>query len=372
MYDCIVIGAGPGGAATAYHLGKAGYRVLLLEKEALPRYKPCGGGVSPVVQQWFDFDFSPVVSARVQRIRYTWKLGDEVDADLGTEVWMVRRDAFDHFIVQQAQAQGVELRTEETVLKIEPLPAGWRVTTTTGEFSGRYLVGADGAKGKTARWLGLEPQVLIGGAIEVEILAPVPKLDTAHFEFGLVPWGYLWNFPKAEGHSIGIGTFGRQKVDLKTPLGAYVADFGLSLAGVTLHGHPLRLWQGNRPLHSHQALLVGEAAGLVDPFTAEGIRPALHSGVLAAQQIAGALRREPDALATYTALIQAQWGEDLVWAQRLAGVFYRWPELGYRLGVKRPGTTRRMGQLLSGALCYRDVAQRAVQRLSAGTLGLPG
>ncbi|WP_218082916.1 geranylgeranyl reductase family protein [Anthocerotibacter panamensis] len=370
MYDCIVIGAGPGGGATAYHLARRGRSVLVLEKETLPRYKPCGGGIPPVVQEWFDFDFSPVISARVHRIRYTWTLGDVVEAplDLPEPMWMVRRDEFDQFLVTQAQRQGALLKSGTPVLGISPLPEGWRVQTTCGEFDGRYLVGADGAKGNTARWLGLDKRkITIGGAIEVEIPAPVPQPDTAHFEFGMVKAGYLWNFPKAGCHSIGIGTFGRQKVDLKTPLARYIEGFGLSLAGVTLHGHPLLLWQGNTPLHTRCALLVGESAGIVDPFTAEGIRPSLHTGVLAAQFLDQALGGDEQALAAYTAAVHEYWGEDLKWASRLASVFYRFPELGYRLGIKRPGTTRRMGQLLSGEVRYREVAQRALHRLSPVT-----
>ena len=62
MFDCIIVGAGPAGGTAAYHLAKRGYSVLILEKESLPRYKPCGGGVSPQSAQWFDFDFSPAIS----------------------------------------------------------------------------------------------------------------------------------------------------------------------------------------------------------------------------------------------------------------------------------------------------------------------
>jgi len=364
IYDCIVIGSGPAGAATAYHLAKRGRSVLVLDRENLPRYKPCGGGVPPMVQQWFDFDFSPVIYAEVTTIRYTWRLGDQVLAEIPT-MWMVRRDQFDYFILQQAQGQGAVVQDSTTVTGIRPTAWGWQVQAGEETFEGRYLVGADGAKGPTARWLGLEPRkIQIGGAIEVEILAPVPQPQTAHFEFGLVKAGYLWNFPKAGCHSIGIGTFGKQKVDLKTPLAHYVADFGLSLQDVRLHGHPLLLWRGNTPLHTHHALLAGESAGVVDPFTAEGIRPSLHTGVLAAAALDQALGGQEEALASYTSQVHALWGEDFRWAERLAAVFYRVPELGYRLGVKRPNSTQRMGQLLSGEIRYRDVAERALARLT--------
>ncbi|MGB7417183.1 MAG: FAD-dependent oxidoreductase, partial [Thermosynechococcaceae cyanobacterium] len=114
MYDCLIVGAGPAGGTAAYHLAKKGRSVLVLEKESLPRYKPCGGGVSPIVAQWFDFDFSPAISLRVNTIRYTWNMGDPVEAELQTPepIWMVRRDIFDHFLIQKAQEQGAELRDQ--------------------------------------------------------------------------------------------------------------------------------------------------------------------------------------------------------------------------------------------------------------------
>ena len=112
LYDCIVVGAGPAGASAAYHLSKRGHQVLLLEKALLPRYKPCGGGVSPEIAQWFDFSFEPVISQKVTRARYTWKLGEVIEADLETPIWLGRRNEFDHYIVKQAQGQGAVLKDE--------------------------------------------------------------------------------------------------------------------------------------------------------------------------------------------------------------------------------------------------------------------
>ncbi|MGA0199283.1 MAG: NAD(P)/FAD-dependent oxidoreductase, partial [Prochlorotrichaceae cyanobacterium] len=84
MLDCIVVGAGPGGGSAAYHLSKRGRSVLVLEKDAFPRSKSCGGGVSPQIAQWFDFDFSPIVSQKVDQIRFTWKFEDPVEALIDT------------------------------------------------------------------------------------------------------------------------------------------------------------------------------------------------------------------------------------------------------------------------------------------------
>lgn len=372
MYDCIIVGAGPAGGTAAYHLAKRGRSVLVLEKASLPRYKPCGGGVSPQVAEWFDFDFSPAISIKVNAIRYTWKMGDPVEAKLKTPepIWMVRRDVFDHFLVQQAQKQGAELRDDTEVTGIEFKSDHWQVNTVNGPVSGRYVIAADGAKGSMAKWLGFKDRKRrFAGALEAEAAAKVEDTNSAHFEFGMVKNGYIWNFPKADGYSIGVGTFrGGEQQDFKAILTEYATSFGIDLKTTQQYGHPLCLWDGNQKLHTQNALLAGEAACVVDPFTAEGIRPSILTGVKAAEAIDGAIAGDQNALEHYTQVISDEWGTDMVWAQRLAGIFYRAPGIGYRVGVKRPSATERMGKILCGEMRYADVANRAMKRLGAGLI----
>jgi geranylgeranyl reductase family protein len=375
-FDCIVVGAGPAGGTAAYHLAKRGHSVLVLEKESLPRYKPCGGGVSPVVAQWFDFDFSPAISMTVDKIRYTWKMGDPVEAEIKTAepIWMVRRDIFDHFLVQQAQKQGAELRDNTEVKSIKFENDTWQVNTSNGSFQGRYLIAADGAKGPMAKLLGFkERKRRLAGALEAEVPTSGENERTAYFEFGMLKNGYIWNFPKADGYSIGVGTFrGSEPQDFKSLLAEYGTMFGVNVSASKQYGHPLCLWDGNQNLHTQNAVLAGEAACVVDPFTAEGIRPSIYSGLKASEAVSQAIAGDPNALANYTQVINEEWGADMKWAQRLAGAFYQFPKIGYNIGIKRPSATERMVQILCGELRYSDVAGRAIKRLSGGLLGMGG
>ena len=154
MFDCIIVGGGPSGGTAVYHLAKRGHSVLVIEKDSLPRYKPCGGGVSPVVQQWFDFDFTQAIAWTATANRYTWKQQDPVEVSLPTQepIWMVQRDVFDHFLLQQAQKQGAEVRDSTAVTGVEQGNNRVLVHTPHGSITGRYLIAADGGKGPLAKW----------------------------------------------------------------------------------------------------------------------------------------------------------------------------------------------------------------------------
>ena len=380
LFDCIIVGGGPGGSATAYHLAKAGRSVLLLEKAALPRYKPCTGAVSPSVADWFDFDFSPAIDSKVKRVRYTWKLGDAINAELETEpIWSVKREVFDQFLVDQAKAVGAQVQDKTAVTGIafqaNADSSFWQVQVQTesgpSTLSSRYIVAADGAKGPMADWLGFRQHKLReAGTLEVTTPDPV-EAGAFNFEFGMVKNGCLWSFPKQQALSFGVSSFIGNSV--KTPeklLSKYAPDFGVSPEQGTFYTHPLKLWDGNHTLHAQQALLVGEAAAIVDPLTAAGIRPAMYSGMEAAKALDKALNGEIGALESYTQTIHENWGADMQWAQRIASVYFRVPKIGYRVGIKRPTATKRLGQILAGEVSYADIANRVIKRIS--TSFIPG
>ncbi len=364
----MIVGAGPAGATAAYHLAKRGRSVVIVEAAKLPRYKPCGGGVSPAIAQYFDFDLNPVVNLKVKELRYTWQLGDAVKVKLQEqEMLIVRRDSFDQFLVEQAQAQGAILQDQTTVTGSEWKSDRWQLHTTQDPVQGRYLIAADGAQGPVAQWLKLKQgKQRVAGILEVLGSPPQPS-PSLQFDFGNLKNGFIWNYPKADGYSIcGTAFQGGDLKDLQAVLEAYAQGSGIEGDTRQYYEHPLRLWDGDRPLHTQNALLAGEAAQIIDPLSGEGIRPSIFTAVKAAEAIDLSLAGDPNALENYSHILSEEWGADMKWAARISGVFYKLPKVSYRVGVKQPAASKVMSKILCGQLSYAEVSSAAIKQLGSG------
>jgi geranylgeranyl reductase family protein len=369
MFDCIIVGAGPAGSSAAYHLAKQGHSVLVLEKNSFPRTKSCGGGVSPAIAKWFDFDFTPVIENQVSQVKYTFKMGDPAEVQLKgvTPMWMVQREQFDNFLMQQATGQGVEFKDGVEVTGVNSQNDSWQVQTNDGTFESKYLIAADGAKSTVAKLLGFaEPTTIAAESLQVPGAVSDRHKTMAFFDFGSLKNGFMWCFPKADGYSFSAAYVRDSKGkpdELKKQLTKYAEMFELDPSQGQYTEHPLNLWQANRPLHSDRVLLAGEAAGMVDPLIGEGIRPAMFTGIKAAEAVHSAIVGDAQALANYTETINQEWGANLSKADFLAGLFYKAPKIAYKLGVKRPAAGQLMGKILCGELSYSQIADKATQKL---------
>ncbi|MGQ9497250.1 MAG: geranylgeranyl reductase family protein [Desulfotomaculales bacterium] len=356
-YDVVIAGGGPAGALLAYHLAQAGLAVTILEKKQFPRTKPCGGGVTPKTRRLIPFSIDGVVEDVITSgsIRYR----DTLDLTWTEPVcYMVTRRRFDEFLLGAAARAGAEVRTGVAVTGAEGHPDGVYIHSTGGTYRAEVVAVADGANSRLARMV--RPQGKRGLAISCRVTADHARLMTQRGRLGIdlsaVPGGYGWIFPKGDHLNVGIGTVYPGVRNLRALLDAYLAREGL-ITGTTaqIQGHPLPFegLAGGR-VTSVRTLLLGDAAGLVDPFTGEGIHNACLSACLAAEAIVARRRRPAEAVEVYQKLVKDNILKELKRAYWWGRVFYRYADYAMRFLEKRPVLARELwGILFRGN--YRDI-----------------
>lgn len=376
-YDVVVVGAGPGGSTAARFCASAGLKTLIIEKEPLPRYKPCGGCLSVKSAHLLGFDLSPVIENSVYGARFTYCFKSpffiKSEEPIG---FMVMRDRFDQLLIHKALENGAEKLEGEKVTKAEEKGNGVEVELAKRErIHCEYLIGADGARSVVAKsfssfktkgpgdGIGLVCEIPFESTIDF----PREDLHMMHFDFGRVPNGYGWVFPKGKWLSIGVGgIFGRRAG--KTPR-QHFNDIikGLdfirgSRIGKAL-GHPIpSFYSGEQKVSLGKVFLVGDAAHLVDPLTGEGIYYALRSGMLAAEAIVHSKKNGGDASAHYQRTVRELLFEDLKWAHNVSEFIYRFTQLAYQTLKHYPELGNVYIHVLEGRETYHGFVTRVKDR----------
>ncbi|MEN3342358.1 MAG: hypothetical protein V7644_1762, partial [Actinomycetota bacterium] len=344
----------------AHRLASAGARVLLVDRATFPRDKPCGGGVTARAARLLPFSLEPVVEDRVERVECRLRYGARFERHAAAPlVLMTQRRRLDYFLLEQAAAAGAEVRDGVRVRDIRPD----RLTVDGEEVRARVVLGADGCNGASSRALGLATDVVHGVALEANV--PRDAARSARYggamvlEIAAIRGGYGWIFPKGDHLNVGVGGNAAEAPNLREHLrrlcGAHEIDAD---EATDTRGYRLPMRRRGSRLARGSAAVIGDAAGLVDPFSGDGMYEAVLSARLAADAATAYLSGEATSLEPYeravdrriTPLTRAGWGA--------RAAFERFPRTTFAL-ARLPVTWRAVEKLLLGELTHPGAARGA-------------
>jgi geranylgeranyl reductase family protein len=373
LWDVAVIGAGPAGAAAARAAAAAGGRVILLERFALPRYKTCGGGLIGRAMTSVPPGVRVPVRARAAAVTFTlhghFERTRRAKAPI---ISLVQRDEFDAALVAAAVAEGAVVCDSTVVAGLaQEQDAVCLSTREHGAIRARTVVGADGSAGRCAGHVGVQyDQVDLG--LELEIAVPPDQRGAwdgrVLMDWGRIPGSYAWVFPKGDQLSVGVIAATGSPDQTRGYLADFLTRLGLSDAEPTMSsGHLTRCRTDDSPLHRGRVLVAGDAAGLLDPWSREGISFALRSGALAGQAAARASRAASGeeaarVLAGYAAAVSSTLGPEMRAGRRFMRAFTRRPWVFHLAFVALPPAWHLFAAVISGQLTIERVTRRRLVR----------
>lgn len=286
-YDVVIVGAGPAGVTVASSLIDQGIRVLIIEKEKLPRCKICAGGFTKKSLSILSIPYEEQVkfTAKEVMISYRQKM---VNIISGSKVLvkMFERKDFDFLYIHSLVGTKINIKDCVTLKKILYENTKFILRTEKETIECKYLVGADGVNSVVNHTFNIVDKNDYGFGVEVNCPLNSQSIGKYYmrFDFDRSIKGYFWIFPKDKYLCIGAYSSCKNVKGINKLLSNYISDLGLSYEE-NLRGHLIPFHGINYKQPKFPCILVGDAAGFGDRFTGEGIYYAIKSGQIAGEVI---------------------------------------------------------------------------------------
>jgi geranylgeranyl reductase family protein len=363
-FDVAIIGAGPAGATLAHDLAGSGIRVIVLEKNKFPRYKCCGGGITTKTAGLLDPELSSFFEDSISCINITYAGDTGLQKDYERPLlYTVMRDRFDQALITRAEKAGAAVFTDSMVNNIVSGGEYVDVATNRENIRVKFLVGADGIdsfvartaviKGNRNRLLGIETEVRVSDNDMVKWRSRVL------IEIGRITAGYAWVFPKADHLSIGIGCLSLNAKYLKKQYYEFLNSLNLENPEIKHWGSAfIPVCTGQPVVHKGRVALIGDAAGLADPLTGEGIHNAIISARLAAIALKNSIDGGNTDFKEYAGFVENLIVPEMKLANTFAKIFTLFPHRIFKLMQQDERVWLGCCQLLLGDRSYLDVKNR--------------
>ena len=371
MKRVAVLGGGPAGAFAAERLSRGGLETIVFD-EKLAWEKPCGGGLTYKAYQQYPFLIENDTPKRfVTETCLAAPKAGAVTMGLSRPLVIYSRLDLNRMLLDRAEQAGAQLE-KTRVLEIERSGPGWLLKTRHGSLEADFCIVATGARNPLrsvgTQWTAADTMYALGYYVP-------SQQDHIDIQFLSNLEGYIWVFPRCGHLSVGICGKGEPASALRARLEQYMNEKGISYQGAAFYGHMLPSlespgWKKNR-VAGDGWLAVGDAGGLVDPITGEGLYYAIRSGDLASQVVLNDSQSMPEKAQAYCGMLRRDFAADLEFGASLAKRVFLGRFLFSTVPARMVGFVRRsprfralIEDLLAGTQPYLGLKSRLFKNLN--------